>query len=217
MTKIKSLSDQVYEFVLHQIKTGKISFGDKINEADLINQLGISRTPIREALIQMSADNVLENVPRKGFFVKEINRSEMMDIYDVVGVLEAHVIEQTIPLMDSSRLSRLETALEKLDLAIVKRDYSMYYDWQEEFHNIYREICPNRVLVETIEGLLKKVMRATYFSKDEEEIFAILSKVNAEHTQLLEAIKEKDIEKAKKCLYFHWSGSELHKKSENKD
>lgn len=216
MAKIKSLSDQVYEFVLHQIKTGKISFGDKINEAELIDQLGISRTPIREALIQMAADNVLENVPRKGFFVKEVNYAEMMDIYDVVGVLEARVIEQTIPLIDEDRLSRLETAVEKLDLAIVKRDYSMYYDWQEEFHNIYREICPNRVLVETIEGLLKKVMRATYYSKDQNTIFSILSKVNEEHIQLLEAIKSKDIEKAKQCLYRHWAGSELHKTPEQK-
>lgn len=209
MAKIKSLSDQVYEYVLHQIKTGKIAFGDKINEAELIDQLGISRTPIRECLIQMAADNVLDNVPRKGFFVKEINHTEVLDTYHVVGLLEADVMGQVIPLIDEDRISRLETAVEKLDLAIVKRDYPMYYDWQEEFHNIYREICPNKVLVNTIEGLLKKVMRATFYSKDEEKLFTLLANVNAEHVQILDAIKCKDVKRARNLLFTHWTGSIL--------
>lgn len=68
MAIIKSLSDQVYEYVFHLIKIGKIAVGDKIDEAELIKHLGISRTPIREALIQMTSDNLLDNVPRKGFF-----------------------------------------------------------------------------------------------------------------------------------------------------
>ena len=73
MAIIKSLSDQVYEYVFHRIKIGKIAVGDKIDEAELIKELGISRTPIREALIQMTSDNLLENVPRKGFFVKSVD------------------------------------------------------------------------------------------------------------------------------------------------
>ena len=69
MAKIKSLSEQVYEYIVHQIKIGTLSFEEKINETDLIQQLGISRTPIREALIQLASDGILENVPRKGFYV----------------------------------------------------------------------------------------------------------------------------------------------------
>ena len=67
---VKSLSDQVYEFVVKLIQNGEVYVGDKISEGFLVEKMGISRTPIREALIQLSADDILENVPRKGFFVK---------------------------------------------------------------------------------------------------------------------------------------------------
>lgn len=67
MKKLKSLSEQVYDYIIRQIQLGELSKGSKLSESDLIEQLSISRTPIREALIQLSADGILENVQRKGF------------------------------------------------------------------------------------------------------------------------------------------------------
>ena len=73
---LKSLSDQVYEFVVKLIQNGEVYVGDKISEGFLVEKMGISRTPIREALIQLSADDILENVPRKGFFVKRVDEKK---------------------------------------------------------------------------------------------------------------------------------------------
>ena len=73
---VKSLSDQVYEFVVKLIQNGEVYVGDKISEGFLVEKMGISRTPIREALIQLSADDILENVPRKGFFVKRVDEKK---------------------------------------------------------------------------------------------------------------------------------------------
>lgn len=75
---VKSLSDQVYEFVVKLIQNGEVYVGDKISEGFLVEKMGISRTPIREALIQLSADDILENVPRKGFFVKRVDEKKKM-------------------------------------------------------------------------------------------------------------------------------------------
>ena len=76
MAKVKSLVDQVYEYIIEKIKLGELAEGEKIDEAGLINEIGTSRTPIREALLLLAADRVLDNVPRKGFFVKKHNHAE---------------------------------------------------------------------------------------------------------------------------------------------
>ena len=90
MAKIKSLSEQVYDYIVYKIKIGELLFDEKINETALIDQLGISRTPIREALIQMSSDGILENIPRKGFFVKSISNQKISEVYKIIGVLDAY-------------------------------------------------------------------------------------------------------------------------------
>lgn len=146
MAIIKSLSDQVYEYVFHRIKIGKIAVGDKIDEAELIKELGISRTPIREALIQMTSDNLLENVPRKGFFVKSVDEVEMQECFAVIAQLDAYAMELAMPNIEKDHISRMTTAVDKMSLAISKADEDMYYDWEEEFHTVYREVCGNKVL-----------------------------------------------------------------------
>lgn len=105
MAIIKSLSDQVYEYVFHRIKIGKIAVGDKIDEAELIKELGISRTPIREALIQMTSDNLLENVPRKGFFVKSVDEVEMQECFAVIAQLDAYAMELAMPNIEKDHIS----------------------------------------------------------------------------------------------------------------
>ena len=74
---IKTLSEQIYDYVFREIRIGHLKYGDKIDENELIDRLGVSRTPIREALIQLSSDNILDNLSRKGFYVRHISDKEM--------------------------------------------------------------------------------------------------------------------------------------------
>ena len=68
--RVKSLSEQVYDYINRLIRTGELKNNDKIDDVALVETLGVSRTPIREALIQLTSDGLLTNKPRKGFFVK---------------------------------------------------------------------------------------------------------------------------------------------------
>ena len=70
MAIIKSLVDQVYDYISTKVKVGDLNAGERIHEAALIQEMGISRTPIREALLRLASDGILESVPRKGFFVR---------------------------------------------------------------------------------------------------------------------------------------------------
>ena len=205
MAIIKSLSDQVYEYVFHRIKIGKIAVGDKIDEAELIKELGISRTPIREALIQMTSDNLLENVPRKGFFVKSGDEVEMQECFAVIAQLDAYAMELAMPNIEKDHISRMTTAVDKMSLAISKADEDMYYDWEEEFHTVYREVCGNKVLTNMIRELTRKAFRSEAFTKNTATKKDYWEIVNGDHAALVEAVERRDIEAAKRCLRKHWT------------
>ena len=205
MAIIKSLSDQVYEYVFHRIKIGKIAVGDKIDEAELIKELGISRTPIREALIQMTSDNLLENVPRKGFFVKSVDEVEMQECFAVIAQLDAYAMELAMPNIEKDHISRMTTAVDKMSLAISKADEDMYYDWEEEFHTVYGEVCGNKVLTNMIRELTRKAFRSEAFTKNTATKKNYWEIVNGDHAALVEAVERRDIEAAKRCLRKHWT------------
>ncbi len=202
---IKSLGDQVYDFVFHEIQIGRMSVGDKVDEAKLINELGISRTPIREALIQMTSDNILENIPRKGFFVKNVDDKEMKEGFDVVTLLDEYAIELAIPNITDDDIRRLSNAVDKMNLAISKLNYDMYYDWEREFHLVYRERCGNKVLADLIDDLTRKNFRTGIYDKNKKELADYLSFVNNDHIEVLKAIENKDVKTAQHWLHLHWT------------
>ncbi len=202
----KSLSDQVYEYVFHMIKVGKIAVGDKIDEAELIKKLGISRTPIREALIQMTSDNLLDNVPRKGFFVKSVDEVEMNECFAVIAQLDAYAMELAMPNIEKEHIQRMATAVDKMSLAISKADEDMYYDWEQEFHTVYRDVCGNNVLTNMIRELTRKAFRSEAFTKSTTTKENYWKTVNGDHERLVEAVEKRDVEAAKECLREHWVG-----------
>lgn len=209
MVKIKSLSEQVYDYILHLIQIGELNFGDKINETELIEKLAISRTPIREALIQMASDNILDNISRKGFFVKSISEKEIQETYIAIGVLDAHAIQLAIPNITAENITELHYAIEKIDLSLAKKDYEMYSHWQEQFHMIYLELCDNHVIISLLKELLRKTLRTTFFSKNTEALFQLLKTVHEGHREIINCIEARDIEQASKQVYKHWTSPDV--------
>lgn len=204
MKKIKSLSEQVCDYIIRKIKLGELSAGEKISESDLIDQLQISRTPIREALIQLAADNVLDNIPRKGFFVKTFDREEVAMNYRIVARLDAYAAELALDTIDEYSLKEMEAALRRMDLAIEQQNYEIYNTDQELFHDIYLEKCGNPQLIDLIHSLLKKYVRTTGYSKDKDKLFYFLSEANEDHHLIIQYFREKNKEALTQVLIKHW-------------
>lgn len=206
---IKSLSDQVYDYVLRKIRIGELKDGDKIEENALIDELGVSRTPIREALIQLTSDNFLENRPRKGYYVRVLDDKEMSDMWDVIAILDASALELVIngDTIDSNTMAYLNNCLTDVDIAIERRDYESYYKWQEEFHLTYLAKCGNKVLERELKALFRKTLRMTYYSSNNDRLFAVLAKCNQQHKEILEAIRNRDVATARSIAMDHWKNS----------
>ncbi len=83
-----TLKDQVYNYISEKIYSGNLKSNEKISEKNIIDDLQISRTPVREALIQLASEGYIENIPRRGFIVKHIDESKVSEIYSLLGILD---------------------------------------------------------------------------------------------------------------------------------
>ncbi|WP_268877764.1 GntR family transcriptional regulator [Priestia abyssalis] len=203
--KYQSLKDHVYHHIAQEIQNGTLLPNHKINEAALSEKLEVSRTPVREALIQLASENLLEYFPRKGFIVKEIDTKKKLDVFQVVGVLDALAATLSMAYMTESDIERMEELVKKIDLSISEKNYPDYQTYQNEFHKVYIDKCNNDTVRELLASLQNSFVRQIYLSKDEEKLFAVLEEMNEQHKQIIDYFKKEDKENLEALIKNeHW-------------
>jgi len=206
MERYKSLKDHVYDYIAEQILEGNLVPEQKINENVICEELNISRTPVREALIQLSSEGVLQNMARKGFVVKALSEKEVGELYSVIGVLDGYAAMLSLPHITKKDLADMSFYIESMDLAIKAANFEMYHKQQLAFHNVYIEKCGNGTLIDTISKIKNKLLKKSYVDDPNGETKAILFKTNEEHRRILEFFQNGDGEGVFKFLLeVHWT------------
>ncbi|HML38775.1 MAG TPA: GntR family transcriptional regulator [Bacillota bacterium] len=206
MEEFLTLKDHVYNYIADQILDGSLVPGKKINENSISEKLNISRTPVREALIQLASEGFLENVPRKGFVIKHLNVEEAKETYLIIGILDGTAVALACPLITEQAVKDMEFYATSMDLAIETANFTMYHKLQEEFHNVYLALCPNRSLVNILLQLKKKFLRRSYVAEPESNMKEILFATNGEHREMIRMIKEKDTAGLERYMReTHWN------------
>lgn len=207
MGRIKSVREQVYEHIVHMIAMCQLNYGDKISISDLQEELGVSRPPINEALIELSANGILNNIPRKGFFVKDLTTKQKEDITETIAVLDSYALRRIIEHddMDEETLNKMKSLVLQMDFSIEHNNHEDYYLQQEDFHRLYLERSSNLCISKTIQDLQRSAIRTTAFFEDEEKLFAFFSEANKEHAEMIRCIEEKDAKEAEKVVKKHWT------------
>jgi DNA-binding GntR family transcriptional regulator len=150
-----NISDSVAAEVRKRIVDGRLPAGERINEVHLSQQLGVSRTPLREALSRLAAEGALTSVPRFGYFVRALTLEEFEQIYDIRPLLDPEALRLAgVPAPE--RLERLEKLNRKLARA---RDPETAIALDDEWHLELVAGCPNRVLIELIENIILRTRR----------------------------------------------------------
>ncbi|AYD40383.1 GntR family transcriptional regulator [Clostridium fermenticellae] len=210
MANYESLRDIVYKYISDKIQNGELQANEKISESSICKDLSISRTPAREALIQLAADNLIEYAPRRGFFVKEVSLKEKLDLYAVLACLDGYAATLAMDKLNDDDYKEMEHIVKEIDKTIKDKDYKLYNKLQFEFHNIYVSKCDNEKLKETLSGLEHSFIPVTYSNKNTEVLFKILKDVNKEHTFIIELFKKKESEKLEYFLReVHWAAKYL--------
>ncbi len=205
MERFKTLKDHVYDYIADQIKNGNLLPGQRVNENSICEELNISRTPVREALIQLSAEGVLENLARKGFVIRSMTEADISELYAVIGILDGYAAKLACSKLTETDYADMEFYIDTMDLAIKSANYSMYYKQQVIFHQLYIDRCGNSVLIDTIDKAKNKLLRKSYTEDESGATQKIFYATNAEHRTILELFRKKDEDGLFKFLSeTHW-------------
>lgn len=202
--KYQSLKDHVYDYIAQRIQDQTLLPNQKINEAEICKKLDISRTPTREALFQLTSDNLLDYLPRRGFTVKAFDPKKKLDLSLIIGTLEGLAAALAAEHLNEQELEEMQTLVEKMDNDISNQNFADYYKDQVIFHKRYIDKSDNDVLIETLNSLKNSFIRQSYGSEDPDKLMRILHIVNGEHRKILDLFKAKDKKGLEDTLKYHW-------------
>ena len=194
-----SLADQIFERLESDILIGKYAYGTLLTETALSEELGVSRTPIREALRRLQQENLIKET-NKGMMVVGITEEDLKDIYNVRLKLEGMVIEKFIENITEESLAALKEILDFQEFYGGKHDSYHVIFKDSEFHESIYKNCGSPILCETLLPLHKKVVK---FRQASIEKTGRTEKSINEHKALYNAIKQRDIASAKRLVEEH--------------
>jgi DNA-binding GntR family transcriptional regulator len=202
MLNTKSLREQVYEYLRDEINNRKLLPGATININEISRQLGISKTPLRDAIIQLEIEGFVTILPRRGVTVKKLSLQEIKNSYQIVGALEGTVIIDVFERIGKSHISRLEKLNAKQIKALDRKEYDRYYKLNLDFHSVFLDLSDNKTLKSIVMPAKQRLYdfpRRGYIKEWE------LNNLK-EHNQFIELIKKKDRLGAAAIIRdVHWS------------
>src|SRR5512143_1929987 len=141
------LREEVHRRILQRIQSGDLPPGSKLSDQALAGQLGVSRTPVREALLRLARDGVLESTMGRGFRLPPLDRTELREVGAILPSLEALALRLSPPATPAQleRLAEVDRAIET-----TRGDVSRCLDLEDEWHAILLAACPNRRLLDLI-------------------------------------------------------------------
>jgi DNA-binding GntR family transcriptional regulator len=144
------LRDEVYRQILGRVQRGDLPAGSRVRDGTLAAQLGVSRTPVREALLRLVRDGVLESSVGRGFRVRPLDPAELREIGAILGALESLALRlsDVPPPEQLERLKEIDRRLEQ-----TRGDAARCLDLEDEWHRALLDGCPNRRLLELIVSL----------------------------------------------------------------
>jgi DNA-binding GntR family transcriptional regulator len=185
-----NISDAVQARVRGMIVDGALPEGARINEVHLAQELGVSRTPLREALNRLTVEGALTSSPRIGFFVRPLTLEEFQQIYAIRPLLDPEALRLAgVPA--PKKLERLERLNDKLSKAAARRELAIALD--DQWHLELVDDCPNRVLIELIENNILRTRRYELALMRESENVA---RATDEHARILAALRNNNLKAA---------------------
>jgi DNA-binding GntR family transcriptional regulator len=150
-----NLSDLIMDTVRNMIVDGRLPPGERIIEVQLSQQLGVSRTPLREALARLSHEGALDAIPRIGYFVRPLTISEFEQIYSIRPILDPEAL-RLAGLPSAERMTRLQEINHRIEKA---RTADAIIDLDDEWHLELVADCPNDVLIDLIKQFVRRTRR----------------------------------------------------------
>lgn len=186
---------QIQEWIID----GTLKPKEKLNDAELAQALGVSRTPIREALQLLNVQGLVEMFPGVGTQVTSVKKEDITKILPPLGALQALAAELATPIITQLTIDALREINSKFAHAIKKGDFYSALKQDEQFHNIIVENAQNPYLASSVSNLQAHVLRLYFYQS------IILTDTSIEeHESILKAFENRDKETAAKIARINW-------------
>ena len=196
----RPLREIVYEELKMQILTGKITPGMRMMEVELAESMGVSRTPIREAIKKLEKEGLVTIEPRKGAYASQLSVKDMVDILEVRQDMEGLAASLASYRMVPKQMRELETISIAYNKAVEEGNMADMIKYDTEFHNLIIESCNNNILMTMITQLEELVLRFRYVYYDN---IKRAEKMPSEHSMIMEAIKDGRADAARASAEMH--------------
>ncbi len=196
MTK-KNLNKVAYDYLHKSIVTCKYLPGEAIVEHDVTKKLGISRTPVREALRRLSSEGFIRQIPMKGSFVRRLTTHDIEDIFELRLMFEESALRSGFDEISAEELAEIE---DKLSLLDDDSDPEDFYESDRMLHEMIIKHAKNKRMISFFNTIDSQLETFRYISAMNN---MRLKHSKEEHMKIVTAIKEKDLDSALKYLRLH--------------
>ncbi|MGI6359324.1 MAG: GntR family transcriptional regulator [Bacillota bacterium] len=201
----KPLREIVFEHLREAIITGKLRPGERLMEMQLAEEMGVSRTPVREAIRKLELEGLVIMVPRRGAYVSDLTIKDVAETYEIRSALESLAAGLAAERITADESEELERILVQIGQCIANNDVKRSLELDEQFHNLLYQASKNDRLVQIINNLREHIQRfrATSMSTP-----GRLEAVFNEHMKIAEAISERNAELAERLAQEHIENAE---------
>jgi DNA-binding GntR family transcriptional regulator len=198
--KRKSLREEVYDSLKKSILHGKLKAGQRLIEENLAHQIGISRTPVREAFHKLERDDLVTRLPKGGFAVREFTKEDVEEIFGIRSALESYAAYLATFHIPPERISILEKKIEESERALENGDDEKVVQLHTEFHDLLYKSCKSKKLTEMINNFRDYFYRYRSALLHTKEGFTYSLEG---HRQMLEAMRNKNARLVERLVRKH--------------
>jgi len=199
----KSLHSEVTDRIRQLIVESHLQPGQRVPELEISRDLGVSRTPIREALKVLASEGLVELLPLRGAVVKTFSKKDAADMLELVSLLEVFAAEKACK-ADQKKIDQVLVVHEKMKLLHAKGKRSEYFQMNQQIHDAMVAMAENESL-SLVHNALSKRMRSLRFSGNSTP--ENWRNALAEHEEIAVALKQRDSKKIKKAVGLHFANT----------
>lgn len=208
-----SMKAKAYQYILQKMTRGELEPGEQISELSVAAELGISRSPVRDALSQMVTEGMVERVPRFGTVIKKLSTQELSDLYGLRIALEGYAVELVAESVSEASLKELEAACEGVEKIALKLKTSKKKQMTPEmlaemsrldmkFHLVILKATRNRMLLKNAHDT-RQMVRIFGIRRVENFDYEYVHGVYEYHRRIFEAVRNRDPQKARQLMTEH--------------
>lgn len=194
------LRDVVFNTLRNAILRGDLKPGERLMEMHLANKLGVSRTPIREAIRMLEQEGLAVTIPRKGAQVAKMTEKDLQDVLEIRDSLDELAVRMACQRMTEEQLVELKSAMTDFELATKSKDARKICEADETFHNVIYEMADNPKLKVIVNNLREQMYRYRYeYVKDSRSHQQLIR----EHAAIIRGFEKGDAAFVKEIMHIH--------------